>query len=157
VVAKCTNYGVFIDIPDLAMGGMIHISNLSKQFVRFNPSNESLSAGATVYRVGSVVQVQVATVDFNLRRADFMLVGAEVQRTENGRPLKERGLRGDRTQEGQGKRPPEQRKGRGQEGRGRGPTAGGGGRPASEGQGGKTRKPKTGSGGHGKSGGRRSR
>ncbi len=78
VVAKCTNYGVFIDLPDLAMGGMIHISNLSKQFVRFNPANESLSAGATVYRVGTVLQVQVATVDFNLRRADFMLVsGAE--------------------------------------------------------------------------------
>lgn len=57
---------------------MIHISNLSKQFVRFNPANESLSAGATVYRVGTVLQVQVATVDFNLRRADFMLVsGAE--------------------------------------------------------------------------------
>ena len=77
VVAKCTNYGVFIDIPDLAMGGMIHISNLSRQFVRFNPSNESLSAGETVYRVGTVVQVQVATVDFNQRRADFVLAGSE--------------------------------------------------------------------------------
>jgi len=82
VVAKCTNYGVFIDIPDLAMGGMIHISNLSKQFVRFNPANESLSAGSVTYRVGTVVQVQVATVDFNQRRADFVLVGSEVQRTE---------------------------------------------------------------------------
>jgi ribonuclease R len=75
VVAKCTNYGVFIDIPDLAMGGMIHISNLSRQFVRFNPANESLSAGETVYRVGTVLQVKVATVDFNLRRADFVLAG----------------------------------------------------------------------------------
>jgi ribonuclease R len=73
VVAKCTNYGVFIDIPDLAMGGMVHISNLSKQFVRFNPANESLSAGSTVYRVGTVLTVQVATVDFNQRRADFVL------------------------------------------------------------------------------------
>lgn len=85
VVAKCTNYGVFIDIPDLAMGGMIHISNLSKQFVRFNPSNESLSAGATVYRVGTVLQVQVASVDFNQRRADFMLVGASAETDAGGR------------------------------------------------------------------------
>ncbi len=82
VVAKCTNYGVFIDIPDLAMGGMIHISNLSKQFVRFNPANESLSAGSATYRVGTVVQVQVANVDFNQRRADFVLAGEEVQRPE---------------------------------------------------------------------------
>ncbi len=84
VVAKCTNYGVFIDIPNLAMGGMIHISNLSKQFVRFNPANESLSAGTTIYRVGTVVQVQVATVDFNQRRADFMLVGGDVQMNGDG-------------------------------------------------------------------------
>ncbi|MDX9867449.1 MAG: ribonuclease R [Kiritimatiellia bacterium] len=75
VVAKCTNYGVFIDIPDLALGGMIHISNLSRQFVRFNPATETLSAGQTVYRVGTVLQVQVASVDFNQRRADFMLIG----------------------------------------------------------------------------------
>ena len=82
VVAKCTNYGVFIDIPDLAMGGMIHISNLSKQFVRFNPANESLSAGSAIYRVGSVLHVQVAAVDFNLRRADFVLAGGVVERPE---------------------------------------------------------------------------
>ncbi len=80
VVAKCTNYGVFIDIPDLAMGGMIHISNLSKQFVRFNPANESLSAGSAIYRVGTELRVQVATADFNLRRADFVLASMDESR-----------------------------------------------------------------------------
>lgn len=73
VVAKCTNYGVFIDLPELAMGGMIHISNLSRNFVRYNPANESLSAGGVTYKVGSVVQVVVGSVDFNQRRADFVL------------------------------------------------------------------------------------
>ncbi len=149
VVAKCTNYGVFIDIPDLAMGGMVHISNLSKQFVRFNPSNESLSAGATVYRVGTVLQVQVASVDFNQRRADFMLVGTESQRAEDGRPLKGRDLRSERTQGGHGRRPPEQRKARGPEGRVR---------PSAEGQGNRSRKQKTPrDDGQRRGGGRRSR
>ncbi|HNX34038.1 MAG TPA: ribonuclease R [Kiritimatiellia bacterium] len=117
VVAKCTNYGVFIDIPDLAMGGMIHISNLSKQFVRFNPANESLSAGATVYRVGTVVKVQVATVDFNQRRADFVLVGEEVPRTD------------DRGQRSDARRPRAEGRGPRQEGRSRKPAAGGLSRP----------------------------
>ena len=75
VVSKCTNYGVFIDIPALAMGGMIHISHLSNQFVRFNAGMESLSAGDKTYRVGTRVKVIVATVDFNQRRADFVLSG----------------------------------------------------------------------------------
>jgi ribonuclease R len=91
VVAKCTNYGVFIDIPDLAMGGMIHISNLSRQFVRFNPSNESLSAGGTIYRVGTELKVKVATVDFNQRRADFVLAGEAAP--ESGNAPRGRGQR----------------------------------------------------------------
>ena len=97
VVAKCTNYGLFIDIPDLAMGGMIHISNLSKQFVRFNPANESLSAGSTIYRVGTVLQVHVATVDFNQRRADYVLAGVEErgQQSAGGQRTQERGRRSD--------------------------------------------------------------
>jgi transcriptional accessory protein Tex/SPT6 len=57
------------------MGGLIHISNLSNQYVRFNSSSETLNAGGETYRIGMVLQVQVAKVDFNQRRADFMLVG----------------------------------------------------------------------------------
>lgn len=109
VVAKCTNYGVFIDIPDLAMGGMIHISNLSKQFVRFNPANESLSAGSDIYRVGSVLQVIVATVDFNQRRADFVLAGGVEPTTDAGGRRAEGGGRraggGGRRPDAGGRRP----------------------------------------------------
>ena len=118
VVAKCTNYGVFIDIPDLAMGGMVHISNLSKQFVRFNPANESLSAGSTVYRVGTVLEVQVATVDFNQRRADFVLVGGPAAQPEGERRgAEERGPRkaggrGGAERERAGKQPGGERGGR---------------------------------------------
>ena len=100
VVAKCTNYGVFIDIPDLAMGGMIHISNLSRQFVRFNPSNESLSAGEMIYRVGTNVQVKVCKVDFNQRRADFMLADASAADTSE-RPRRRPKKSGDGAQGGQ--------------------------------------------------------
>jgi len=151
VVAKCTNYGVFIDIADLAMGGMIHISNLSKQFVRFNPANESLSAGSKIYRVGTVLTVQVATVDFNQRRADFLLAGEDVERgpaaagkgrtsderaekpREGGRRSEGRGPRNDRRPSaGGGNRPPkpEGRKpdGRGPKTAGRGPKPQGGAR-----------------------------
>ena len=77
VVSKCTNYGVFIDIPELAMGGMIHISKLSNQFVRYNAGMESLSAGNRTFRIGTRVKVVVATVDFNQRRADFHLSGED--------------------------------------------------------------------------------
>ena len=145
VVAKCTNYGVFIDIPDLAMGGMIHISNLSKQFVRFNPANESLSAGSEIYRVGTVLKVHVATVDFNLRRADYVLAGVEEERTGGGgRKPDDRGRRpegrGQRSEGGKPKltgrpaRGPATGRGQPPDGSGRkasrGPQTTAGGRPA---------------------------
>ena len=112
---------------------MVHISNLSKQFVRFNPANESLSAGTTIYRVGTVLQVQVATVDFNQRRADFVLAGEDVARGPDV-DGKGRGPRNDRrpTSDG-GNRPP---KAEGRKPDGRGPKQAGtkpGPRPASRG------------------------
>ncbi len=85
VIAKCTNYGVFIDIPSLAMGGLVHISMLSKNFVRFNSANESLSAGGSNYKVGMVLKVYVVKVDFNQRRADFGVVGGVASEEPGGR------------------------------------------------------------------------
>lgn len=91
VIAKCTNYGVFIDIPALAMGGMVHISMISNNFVRFNSANESLSAGGKNYKVGMVLKVYVVKVDFNQRRADFGIAGG-VTADETGRaPRRSRG------------------------------------------------------------------
>jgi len=85
VIAKCTNYGVFIDIPSLAMGGLVHISMLSKNFVRFNSANESLNAGGINYKVGMVLKVYVVKVDFNQRRADFGVVGGVKTEDSSGR------------------------------------------------------------------------
>lgn len=79
VVTKCTNFGVFIDIPALAMGGLIHISKLSNQFVRFNPAAETLSAGKRIFRVGTPVTVVIAAVDFDRRFADFALTREETE------------------------------------------------------------------------------
>ncbi len=89
VIAKCTNYGVFIDIPSLAMGGMVHISLISNSFVRFNSANESLSAGGKTYKVGTELKVYVIKVDFNQRRADFAIAGG-VATAEGGRPERTR-------------------------------------------------------------------
>ncbi len=91
VIAKCTNYGVFVDIPALAMGGMVHISLLSNNFVRYNSANETLSAGGRNYKVGMQLQVYVIKVDFNQRRADFAVVGGIA--VEDGKKSDRRGRR----------------------------------------------------------------
>ena len=75
VVSKCTPFGCFVEIPELAVSGLVHISLLSRKFVKFNESDQSLSAyGGGSWRAGDRMRVHVAKVDFRQRRIDFVPV-----------------------------------------------------------------------------------
>ena len=76
VVTKCAPFGCFVEIPELAVSGLVHVSLLSRKFVRFNESDQTLSApGGGSWRVGDRMRVHVARVDFDARRVDFVPVG----------------------------------------------------------------------------------
>jgi len=73
VIAKCTSFGCFVEIPEIAASGLVHISLLSRKFVRYNESDGTLSAsGGGSWRVGDRIKVHVAKVDFRERRLDFV-------------------------------------------------------------------------------------
>ena len=74
VVAKCTRYGLFVDLPALAVGGMVHISKLADDFVRFDEFHETLAGGGRTWAVGARLKVRVEKVDFDRRQVDFVLV-----------------------------------------------------------------------------------
>ena len=72
VISKCTPYGCFVEIPELAVSGLVHISLLSRKYVRYNESDGSLSApGGGSWRPGTMLKVHIAKVDFDQRRLDF--------------------------------------------------------------------------------------
>jgi ribonuclease R len=73
-VAKVTQFGLFVDLPALAIGGLVHIATISRQFVRFDRRGEALVAGRRRWTLGDTVRVKVARVDFQARRLDFTLV-----------------------------------------------------------------------------------
>ena len=75
VIVKCAPVGCFVEIPELAVSGLVHISLLSHSYVRFNESDRSLSApGGRSWRIGDRMKVRVARVDFRQRRIDFVPV-----------------------------------------------------------------------------------
>jgi ribonuclease R len=81
VVSKCTPYGCFVEIPELAVSGLVHVSLLSRRFVRFNEYDQSLSApGGAGWKVGSRMKVHIARVDFRQRRLDFVPCARTVRR-----------------------------------------------------------------------------
>lgn len=88
VVSKCTPFGCFVEIPSIATSGLIHISRLSHSFVRFNESDQTLSAGGRSWRIGDTMKVTVDKVDYSQRRIDFIPVGLS-ERNFSGRKGKE--------------------------------------------------------------------
>ncbi len=74
VIGKCTRYGLFVDLPQLAIGGMVHISKLADDFVRFDEFHETLAGGGKTWAVGDKLKVRVEKVDFDRRQIDFVPV-----------------------------------------------------------------------------------
>lgn len=75
IIGKCTRYGIFVDLVDYQVGGMVHISQLSQDFVRFDEATESLRTDKGVrWRVGDKLQVRVKSIEFARRQIDFEIV-----------------------------------------------------------------------------------
>ena len=73
VVVKVMNFGMFVDVPELQISGMVHVSVISERFVRFSRRDSTLRAEGRVYKVGARLDVCPVKVDFDSRRIDFSL------------------------------------------------------------------------------------
>ncbi|MGI6497126.1 MAG: ribonuclease R family protein [Kiritimatiellia bacterium] len=76
-ISRVTNFGIFVDVRVLQLGGLVHVGGLSRRALRYDRLKETLSDGRTTFRVGDVVRVQVERVDFDQRRVDFSLAAEE--------------------------------------------------------------------------------
>ena len=83
VISKCTRYGLFVDLPQLAVGGMVHISKLADDFVRFDEFHETLAGGGKTWAVGGKLKVRVEKVDFDRRQIDFVPVAHAAKVRDN--------------------------------------------------------------------------
>jgi ribonuclease R len=72
VVVKAMDFGAFVELPDLGLQGLIHISKLHKGYVRYSATGGGvLRAGSRVFKVGTELTVRVVRVDLERRRVDF--------------------------------------------------------------------------------------
>lgn len=71
IVVGVANIGLFVELLDLQVQGLVHISLISGRFVRFDRNKKELAAGKKRYGVGDRLKVFVTDVDFAKRRIDF--------------------------------------------------------------------------------------
>lgn len=74
-VIEVRNFGFFVDVPGLAMSGLVHLSTLEDDFYVLDESRGHLIGRRTrrMIRLGDKLQVQVAKVDSFKKQVDFQL------------------------------------------------------------------------------------
>ncbi|MBR0055880.1 MAG: RNB domain-containing ribonuclease, partial [Kiritimatiellae bacterium] len=87
-VSKVTPFGMFVDLPALAVGGLVHISAISDRFVRLDHAGTALVAGSRRWALGDTVRVRIARVEFQSKRLDFTLADREPDRGCRGKTRK---------------------------------------------------------------------
>jgi ribonuclease R len=75
VITGVTNFGVFVQIPEMQIDGLVHVTSLANDYYHFEPASQALvgERSAQRYTLGDRLKVTVARVDLDTRRIDFSL------------------------------------------------------------------------------------
>ena len=74
-MTSVTNFGVFVQILELQIDGLVHVTSLQHDYYRFDAGSQSLigDRSGTRYRLGDRLTVIVSRVDLESKRIDFQL------------------------------------------------------------------------------------
>jgi ribonuclease R len=87
VVTGVTNFGLFVQIPELQIDGLVHVTSLESDYFKFDAGRQQLIGERTGrrYSLGETMQVQVQRVDMDTRRIDFRPLRGEADGRRPGR------------------------------------------------------------------------
>lgn len=94
VITSVTSFGVFVELSDIFVEGLVHVTSLKNDYYHFDPAHHRLLGERTnkMYRLGDPISVQVVRVDLDERKIDFELSDqAPVSEQQEGRGRKRRG------------------------------------------------------------------
>ena len=88
VIAAVTTFGVFVELSDLYIEGLMHVSALPGDYYHFDQAKQRLIGERTrqIFQLGGAVTVRVARVDLDDRKIDLELAGvAPSKRGKSGK------------------------------------------------------------------------
>jgi ribonuclease R len=79
IVSSVTSFGMFVQLVDIFVEGLVHISQLPNDYWHFDPLRHEMVGERTGvrYRLGTPVMIKVARVDLDQRQMDFALPQGE--------------------------------------------------------------------------------
>ncbi|WP_017940971.1 MULTISPECIES: ribonuclease R [unclassified Thioalkalivibrio] len=98
VVSGVTGFGLFVEIKDVYIEGLVHVTSLDNDFYHFDPARHSLTGerGGRVFRIGDELKVQVARVSLDDRKIDLALAEEPGKPKPTDAPPKKRSRRSKR-------------------------------------------------------------
>lgn len=101
LVTDVRNFGFFVDVTDLSMSGLVHLSSVEDDFYHFDDARSQLIGRRhrRIIRLGDRVTVQIAKVDSFKKQVDFKLVqesGKATKQKSDNAPRRPQG--GNRSQ-----------------------------------------------------------
>ena len=75
IVSAVTSFGVFVELKDVLVDGLVHVSSLGDDFYHFDPVRHRLEGERTAktYRLAQPLTVRVTRVNLDDRKIDFEL------------------------------------------------------------------------------------
>ena len=73
IVTEVTNFGMFVELPDFLLSGLIHVCSIKDDFFTFNAAQRSLRGrrSGKTFRAGTHLRVAVLKIDLQKRQVDF--------------------------------------------------------------------------------------
>jgi ribonuclease R len=101
IISGVTGFGLFVELSEVYVDGLVHITSLGNDYFRFDPVGHRLMGDRTrrVFRLGDPVRVRVARADLDEAKIDFDLVAGGS--TARG---KEKAVRGETAPRGSERR-----------------------------------------------------
>jgi ribonuclease R len=76
IISGVTGFGFFVELTDIYVEGLVHVSNLPQDYFHFDATSHQLKGerSGICYRLGDSVRVKVARVDLDEKKIDFELL-----------------------------------------------------------------------------------
>ena len=75
IVTSVTDFGLFVELKEFYVDGLVHITSLGQDYYKFNPDLRQLIGenSGRIYKTGDSLEIQVSRVDMEQGRIDFAL------------------------------------------------------------------------------------
>lgn len=99
IITSVTSFGIFVELNDIYVDGLVHITALDRDYYHFDPVGHRLTGERTgeVYRLGDAVRIRVAAVNLDERKIDFILDQKKSPKKQKKRGTPKGGKKGSPT------------------------------------------------------------